>query len=102
MSKKGNSDKQFQQAVDIGKNNSKVIPLVKQWCKHIVVTDQSAGMIAEAMGLPMEQRLSCPHTSGWQSAINVESMAADFIIKHCLSCPLHEEVSPNNFGRQVL
>lgn len=101
MSKKGNSEKQFQQAIDIGRNNSKVIPLIKQWCKHIVITDQSAGMIA-AMGLPMQQRLSCPHTSGAQSAIDVETMAAHFIIEHCLSCPFHEEVSSDNFGRQVL
>jgi hypothetical protein len=84
MSKKGNSEKQFQQAIDIGRNNSKVIPLIKRWCKHIVITDQSAGMIA-AMGLPMQQRLSCPHISGAQSAIDVETMAAHFIIEQSLN-----------------
>jgi len=102
MSKKSANDKQFHQAVDIGKNNSKVIPLIKQWCKHIVITDQSAGMIAAIMRLPMQQQLSCPHTSGALSGIDVEKMAAHFIIEHCLSCQLHEELSPGNFGRKVV
>ncbi|MET7036911.1 hypothetical protein [Elizabethkingia miricola] len=102
MSRKGNTDRELKKTIELGYNNKRVIPLVKNWCKHIIITDRSAGMIAELYHLPMMQEISCPHTTNKTSALNFEWIAHDFIIESCIDCKFHKEVSPNNYGKPLL
>ena len=102
MSKKESVDKNIKNAIEIGERNKEIIPLTKAWCKHIVVTDKSAGMIAEWYSLPMQQAISCPHTTKGFEALDFEWIARDFIIGSCIGCKFHEEILPDNFGRTVL
>lgn len=102
MSKEGNDNAQLMDAIAIGNANKKAIPLVKNWCKHVEITDMSAGMIAELYNLPMNQSISCKHTTNGFTAMNFDWIATDFIINSCIDCPHHKEVSANNYGRPLI
>src|SRR5690606_12666327 len=88
--------------VEIGINNQRIIPLIKHWCKHVVVTDLSAGMLAEMTALPITLKISCPHTSVAWTGIQFEACANDFVVQACIGCSYHDEISPNNLGLEIL
>jgi uncharacterized protein YutE (UPF0331/DUF86 family) len=93
---------EINKTVEMGRENMKAIPLVKNWCKYIKVEDKSAGLIAEMYQVPTNQKISCPHTTGSFEAANFNWIATDFIIDNCIDCGFHKEVSPNNYGRPVI
>jgi hypothetical protein len=102
MSKSDYAERSINSGVEIGINNQRVIPLIKNWCKHVVVTDLSAGMLAEMTGLPITLEISCPHTTIAWSGMQFEACANDFVVQACIGCKYHEEVSPNNLGVEIL
>lgn len=102
MSKLGNTNREIQRAIEMGQKNAKLIPEAKKWCSHLVIDDLSAGMVHEIYRLPMNQNISCPHTTNGSGGMNFEWIAADFILESCLSCKYHDEVSPTNFGRNII
>lgn len=102
MSKEGIDKAQFSEYIELGKRNSKLIPLTKNWCKHLEVIDSSAGMIAEIYNLPTRLSIGCPHSSGGYEAANFEWIATDFIRENCLNCKFHDEVSSQNIGVKIL
>lgn len=102
MSKADYEDRLWNQGIKIGINNQRVIPLIKNWCKHVVLSDMSAGMLAEMTQLPITLKISCPNTTVAWSGMQLEACANDFIIQACISCRHHEEISKNNLGVEVL
>lgn len=102
MSKEGNDNAQLTEAIARGHANKVAIPLVKNWCKHVKIKDMSAGMIAELYNLPMNQSISCEHTTNGFTAMNFDWIATDFIINSCIDCLHHKEVSANNYGRPLI
>lgn len=102
MSKTDYIEKTLAESVKIGLNNQRIIPLIKNWCKHVVLTDFSAGMIAEMYQIPTNVKISCPHTTVAWSGMQLEACANDFIIQACTSCTYHEEISNNNLGVEIL
>lgn len=102
MSKLGNQDKDIQRAIKIGENNKKIIASTNAWCSHLVIEDTSAGLINEMYGLPMNQNIHCPHTTGGYGGMDFEWIARDFILENCRNCKYHKEVSDRNFGKEVI
>jgi hypothetical protein len=102
MSKLGNHNRELERALEMGRNNARIIPEAKKWCSHLVIEDTSAGMVHEMYRLPMNQNIHCPHTTNGTGGMNFEWIATDFILESCLSCEYHNEVSPNNFGRKII
>lgn len=102
MSKTDYAERSMNTGVEIGLNNQRVIPLIKNWCKHVVVTDISAGLLSQMTGLPITLEISCPHTTVAWSGMQFEACAHDFVIQACIGCQYHEEVSPNNLGVEIL
>jgi hypothetical protein len=102
MSKSDYAERSINSGVEIGINNQRVIPLIKNWCKHVVVTDLSAGMLAQMTGLPITLKISCPHTVVTWAGMQFEACANDFVVQACIGCAFHEEVSPNNLGVEIL
>ena len=102
MTKVGNNDKRFERAVLLGNKNKKLIPRIRNWCKHIQLEDVSGGLVAEMYRLPTTLQISCPHTNDGGEAANLEWMAHDFILNNCRSCKFHDEVCVGNFGGEVI
>jgi len=102
MSKLGNNNRELERAIEMGRKNAKLIPEAKKWCSHLIIEDISAGMVHEMYRLPMNQNIHCPHTTNGSGGMNFEWIATDFILESCLSCKYHDEVSPINFGRNVI
>lgn len=102
MSKRDYIERSLTEGIEIGLNNQRIIPLIKNWCRHVILTDLSAGMIAEMYQVPTNVKISCPHTTVAWSGMQLEACANDFIIQACNSCAYHEEISNNNLGIEIL
>ncbi|MBI3235903.1 MAG: hypothetical protein HYZ42_18020, partial [Bacteroidetes bacterium] len=102
MSTEENDNKKIENAINIGKNNQRLIPSVKNWCEHIQIQDCSGGMIAEMYNLPITLKISCPHSNGGFQAMQFEWIARDFILGNCINCSFHKEVTPTNYGRKAI
>jgi hypothetical protein len=75
---------------------------VTNWCKHIRVKQLNTSPLGEAIGLPIGLKtVECPYFSGF-SGMTIRGSAELFIRSNCLGCKYHEEVHPNNIGREVL
>jgi hypothetical protein len=102
MARNEKSDQQITQAVALGQQNQALLPRLRNWCRHLQITDYSGGLIHELYGLPMNLELCCPHAAGQYRAMNLEWNARMFIDEKCVNCAFHDEVFPQNFGREVL
>jgi hypothetical protein len=102
MSNQGYAERQFANALEIGYKNRDIMPSIKNWCKHIIVDDISAGMVAQIYHLPITLAIKCPHASGGQGGMQLEAMARDFIVESCIGCKYHEEVRSDNLGVKIL
>ncbi len=102
MAKKKNENRQFDDAIERGQKNAQLAPSVRDWCRHLNIEMTSAGLLAEMTGLPIgSHRVTCPHGVGLIESQDLASTARGFILKNCATCSHHQEVAPNNFGRQV-
>jgi len=101
MSKEGQQEKEIQQMVTMGKRNLALIPRVYNWCEHIEIQDQSAGLITEMYQIPTSLAIGCPHASGGYTAANFEWIARDFILENCKDCQFHKKKHSPNFGEKV-
>jgi len=95
-------DKDLQEAIALGERNKALLPRLRNWCSHLLIEDQSSGMVAQFYGLPMNLALSCPHATGEVMSANLEMNARHFIEEQCIGCRFHTELMPRNFGRDVL
>ena len=100
MSRIDNSEKQFDDSIELCKRSISLVPKIKNWCSNIKIESQYGGMIGK-MGLPTMNSISCTQFRG-DSAMNLEWIAHDFIIENCPNCNFHKEIIPNNFGRKTL
>jgi hypothetical protein len=89
--------------MEIGRANQRLWPRVKRWCRHIDIEMTSFGMLAEATGLPIGSlRIICPHGLPNMEAMQLDWVAGSFIRQNCIGCPHHDEVSSDNYGREVI
>jgi hypothetical protein len=95
-------DKGLQEAIALGERNRALLPRLRNWCSHLLIEDQSSGMVAQFYGLPINLALSCPHATGGVMSANLEMNARHFIEEQCIGCRFHTELMPRNFGRDVL
>ena len=102
MTKVGNDNKEWQNAVKLGERNKELIPQIRNWCSHIILEDVSGGMIAAVHNLPISLKISCPHSTNGSQAMNLEWIASDFIKDSCQACRHHKEIFKPNFGTEVL
>jgi len=104
MAKKRSEERQIQDAVDIGRKNAELMPKVQNWCRHLEIEMESAGLVAQIYQLPVGMMsISCPHASaGGIMSMHLNHVATAFITSNCRGCPHHELVSLNNIGREIL
>jgi hypothetical protein len=93
MTKDDSIDQELQKAISYGQSNQQLTPSVKNWCKHIELTDISAGMIAQLYQLPLTLRVSCLHAAGSVSGMILEREAGHFILDHCQHCEFHDPIT---------
>src|SRR5712672_1617400 len=96
-------DQHYSRSMEIGRANQRLWPRVKRWCRHIDVEMASYGMLAQATGLPIGHlRVICPHGHSRMEAMQLDWVASTFIYENCIGCPHHDEISADNFGREVI
>jgi len=96
-------DQMFSQGWEIGQANQRLLPRVKRWCRHIDVKMTSYGALAQATGLPIGHlKVICPHGNTFSESAHLSWEASEFILRNCVGCTHHEEISPDNYGREVL
>lgn len=101
MSKEGQQEREIEKMVALGRRNLVLIPQVENWCKHVEIHDNSAGLITELYQIPTMLSIGCPHASGGYSGANFEWSARDFILENCKNCQFHKKISSPNFGEEV-
>jgi hypothetical protein len=63
----------------------------------------SYGMLAQMTGLPIGHlQVICPHGNTLSESAHLSWEASEFILRNCVGCAHHEELSPDNYGREVL
>jgi hypothetical protein len=104
VAKKRNTDKMLQQTLEIGQRNKDLMPKIRNWCRHLEIKMESAGLVAEIYNVPAgTMSMSCAHASaGGTMSMYLSQVAADFITSNCRDCPHHEMVSLDNIGREIL
>lgn len=103
MAQKDGLDKRIQQVAEIGIENAKLIPQVKNWCQHINVQSSKAGMVAELYNVPTRNTITCDHAeSGLIQSMYLRDVATSFIINNCRNCPHHKSITEDNLGRIIL
>jgi hypothetical protein len=96
-------DEIFSEGLEIGQANSDLLPSVKRWCRHIDVQKTSSSMVAQATGLLIGHlKVICPHGDTLSESAHLSWEASEFILRNCVGCTHHEEISPDNYGREVL
>ena len=96
-------DRIFSESIEIGQANQRLLPRVKGWCRHINVEMTSSGLLGPAMGLPIGHlQVTCPHGITLSESAHLSWEANSFILRNCVGCPHHDEVSADNYGREVL
>lgn len=84
-----NTEDHIQQAIEHGRRNKEILPLIENWCAKIrLVNFGGVGMIEAQMGLPVgHKRLECPHASlAGIASSHLDHLAVDFYDRHCHSC----------------
>lgn len=104
MAKKNSEKRQFEQMVEMGKNNAALIPRLHRWCDHLEVQQTSGGLYAQMTGLPIgTMNISCIHAAQpSMQAMQLDRVASFFVTQNCRNCPHHKELSPDNVGREIL
>lgn len=104
MAKKRSTEREIQRAIELGQKNAEVLPKVRNWCRHLEIKMESAGLVAQFYQLPVGMmHITCPHASaGGSMSMHLTQVAADFITANCRNCPHHELVSLDNIGRSIL
>ncbi len=91
------------ESIENGRANQRLLPRVKRWCRHIDVEMTSSGLLAQMTGLMIGRlKVICPHghTPGESAHLSLE--ANSFILSNCVDCPHHDEISSDNYGREIL
>lgn len=102
MAREDDIDQELQKAISIGRSNQQLMPSVKSWCRHMDLADVSRGLVAEMYGLPINIKISCPHTAGIIRGMVLENISSHFIMDNCTDCPYHDPTTNDNFGTQLL
>jgi len=102
MAKEDPIDQTLQKAIAVGQSNLRLMPSVKNWCRHLVLEDVSRGMVTQVYRLPTMLSISCPHASGRPTGGMLDWIAASFIGEHCQKCIHHDPVVADNFGSELL
>jgi len=96
-------DESYSRSIEIGRENLRLLPHVRRWCRHIEVEMASYGLLAQATGLPIGHlRVKCQHGITLSESSFLAFEARGFILHNCVGCVHHEEVGQENFGRDVL
>jgi len=87
---KSNIENSVERAVQLGRDNQKLIELVEAHCANArVVREGWGGMVEEQTGLPIGMRsIRCDHAaapSGFAS--NLAFLVEDFYRANCVGCP---------------
>jgi len=91
---RGNSErKQYEDSIELGKQNVECINGITSWCKHARVEMTHAGLYAQMTGLPIGMvEVTCPHAADGCGSMNLPLFLPMFILKNCVGCKSH---SPN-------
>jgi hypothetical protein len=103
MATQNSEQRKLKDAFKVGEENAALIPRLTPWCSHLKVELVSSGLYAQMSGLPIGMMaVRCPHGSKGMQAMRLKEVAAFFIRENCQGCPHHEELNPNNAGRELL
>lgn len=102
MARKDQLKDTLEDAVKIGRDNAAILPEIRNWCRHIVLKDESAGLVAELYQLPMTTAVSCPHAGSGSTGMQLDWIAGSFIVENCVGCQFYQSVSEPNFGTRLL
>jgi hypothetical protein len=103
MATQNSEQRRLEDAFKIGEENAALILRLAPWCSHLKVELVSSGLYAQMSGLPIGMMaVRCAHASKGMQAMRLKEVAAFFIRENCQGCPHHEELNPNNAGRELL
>lgn len=89
--------------IALGLENQRLLPRLARWCKHIDVRRTSAGLVAQTTGLPIGMlEVTCPHGVSVGESMHLAWETKRFVLHNCASCPYHQEIDPDNLGREIL
>lgn len=90
--------------VELGRRNAELWPKVQNWCSHIRIKQETAGLLAEMHQLPIgSMSIHCEHASGFSmQAMQLLEVATDFIVRNCDGCPHHDQTWVDSIGHSIL
>lgn len=84
------TERQINEAMEIGRANQEIIQLLQNWCAHLVVEIWGGvGLVEQATGLPIGmRRITCPYAkASGIAAMDMSHVALDFYDRNCNGCP---------------
>ncbi len=104
MVKRRGINREIEKSVELGRKNAALVDKVTNWCRHLELKMESAGLVAEVYGLPVGMMsISCEHASGGGTmSMHLNQVATSFVIENCRGCPHHSPISDNNIRHTIL
>jgi len=104
MVKKRSMEREIEKSVEIGRRNAALMGKVQNWCRHLEIRMESAGLVAQLYNLPVGMMsIRCEHaTAGGTMSMHLNQVASSFIIENCRGCPHHSPISDDNIGQTIL
>jgi hypothetical protein len=78
-------NREIEKSVEVGRKNAALVDKVTNWCRHLELKMESAGLVAEVYGLPVGMMsISCEHASGGGTmSMHLNQVATSFVIENC-------------------
>lgn len=98
------TERQIQEAIEIGQANKRTVELVQNWCGHVEIERVGGvGFVEAQTGLPIGMRgLNCPHAKDrGMAAMDLEAVALDFYDRNCAGCTNRQPVRLPNLSEVV-
>lgn len=77
MVKKRSMEREIEKSVEIGRRNAALMGKVQNWCRHLEVRMESAGLVAQLYNLPVGMMsIRCEHaTAGGTMSMHLNQVA---------------------------
>ncbi len=101
--KSKSEERHIAEMTELGVANRSTLEKAQNWCKHLSVQMESAGMLAHMTGLPIgSHNVSCQHAVGGIGGMNLPWILPDFVAGHCKDCPHHAPNGDQSWGLEII
>lgn len=95
--------RRIEESIELGRRNVECITGLTQWCRHARIEQVSQGMLAEMTSLPIGLiSVSCPHSAGGSSSMNLPWIVPEFILQSCINCQHHQPNGDTSWAEQII